>query len=107
MPDNVNVTPVRDELERAIRAQLDDLLVASTAQLDGPIRQAAGRLAVAARRGRRDLVDECRDQLELAIVERKIHARAGMERVLDFVLERGLGMLFDGATAGLLGLVRK
>jgi hypothetical protein len=103
-PLPVGGTAVRDQLEAALRAELSHLLSGTVDQIDGPIRDASNRLLVAARRGRKDLVDEARDQLLLAIEQRKLAARAGMESTFNVILSRGLGLLFDGVVAGLSGL---
>ena len=107
MAEHVNMSAARDQVEAALRAELSRVLQQTADQIDGPIREAANRLVVAARRGRRDLADECRDQLALEIELRKLSARAGMENVLGTILERGIGLLFDGLVAGLAGVVRK
>lgn len=99
-----NMSAARDSVEAALRAELSRLLGGTVDQVDGPIREASNRLVVAARRGRRDLADEARDQLAIALEERKLAAREGMESTLNIVLQRGIGLLFDGLTAGLLGL---
>jgi hypothetical protein len=100
-----NLSGARDSVEAALKAELSRLLDGTVDQVDGPIREAANRIVVAARRGRRDLADEARDQLALALEERKLAARAGMDSTLNIVLSRGLGLLFDGVVAGLTGIV--
>jgi hypothetical protein len=94
----------RDAIEAALRAELSRLLDGTVDQVDGPIREAANRLVVAARRGDRALAEECRDQLALEIEMAKLNARAGLESTLSVVLGRGIGLLFDGLVAGLAGL---
>lgn len=91
-------------LESALRKQLDELLGSTAAQLDGPVRRAAEHLSLAAQRGRKDLVDEARDTLQVALQERKLTAKAGMQELLNGFLSRGIGLLVDGAIAGLGGL---
>lgn len=103
-PEPTNLSGARDKIEAALRAELSRLLADTVDTVDGPIREASNRLVVAARRGRRDLADEARDQLALAIEERKLEARAGMSLTLDTILTRGVGLLFDGLVAGLTGL---
>jgi hypothetical protein len=115
MSDQENVQPpldaahpslaaARDGIEAALKAELARLLDGTVDAVDGPIRQAANRLLFAAQRGRRDLADEARDQLALALEERRLAARAGLEATLAVVLGRGVGLLFDGLAAGLAGL---
>ena len=97
----------RDHIEATLKAELSRLLDGTIDQIDGPIREASNRLVVAARRQRTDLLEECRDQLVLAIEERKLAARQGFELTLNMILERGLGLLFNGLVAGLTGLKGK
>ena len=105
-PDAAHPTlsATRDGIEAALKAELARLLDGTVDAVDGPIRQAANRLLFAAQRGRRDLADEARDQLALALEERQLAARAGLESTLSVILQRGIGLLFDGLTAGLAGL---
>lgn len=106
-PNPTNVSDARAQVEAALRAQLARLLDGTVDHLDGPIRDAANRLIFAAQRGRRDLVEEAEDQIRLGIEQRKLAARAGLEGVMDAVLGRGIGMLYDGLAAGLKGAERK
>lgn len=103
-PEPTNLTAARDSVEAALKAELSRLLDGTVDAVDGPIREAANRIVVAARRGRRDLADEARDQLALALEERRLAARVGMESTLNVILQRGVGLLFDGLLAGLAGL---
>lgn len=91
-------------LERALRAQLEQFLGSTAAQLDGPVRRAAEHLSLAAQRGRKDLVDEARDTLLVAMQERKLEAKAGSSGLLQSFITQGIGLLVDGAVAGLNGL---
>jgi len=100
----MNSGAVRDELVKALEAELSRYIDGTVDQLNGPIQQMANHMLVAARRGRMDLVDECRDQLIVAMEERKLAAREGMASVLDLVLTRGINLLFSGLVAGLAGL---
>lgn len=105
-PEPTGLSGSRDAVEAALRAELSRVLNGTVDAIDGPIRDAANRLVVAARRGRRDLADEARDQLALELETRRLAARAGMESTLNVILQRGIGLLFDGLTAGLAGIVR-
>lgn len=107
MPEPTGIDAARDSIEAALKAELSRLLDGTVDEIDGPIREAANRLAVAARRGRRDLADEARDQLALALEERKLAARSGLESTLSVVMGRGIGLLFDGLVAGLAALGAK
>lgn len=97
------LTGARDMIENTLRAELSRLLDGTVDTIDGPIRDAANRLVVAARRGDRALADECRDQLAIEIEAAQLKARSGAGAVLGAVLERGVGLLFDGLVAGLTG----
>lgn len=103
-PDPTNLSGARNSVEDALKAELSRLLDGTVDAVDGPIRDAANRIVVAARRGRRDLADEARDQLALALEERKLAARVGFESTLNVILQRGIGLLFDGVVAGLAGV---
>ncbi len=107
MPEPTGLDAARNQVEAALKAELSRLLDGTVDQIDGPIRDAANRLVVAARRGRRDLADECRDQLELELAAAKLRARSGFESTLNMILQRGIGLLFDGLVAGLAGLGAK
>lgn len=104
MPEGIDVTAARDAIEAALKAELSRLLDGTVDQVDGPIRAAANRLAVAARTGRRHLAEEARDQLALELETAKLRARSGLEDTLAIVLGRGIGLLFDGLVAGLAGI---
>jgi hypothetical protein len=104
MPEPTGLQAARDQIEQALKAELSRVLDGTVDQLDGPIRDASNRLVVAARRGRRDLADECRDQLALEIDAAKMSARSGFENTLNVILQRGIGLLFDGLVAGLAGI---
>jgi hypothetical protein len=101
MADPTGMAQARDVVERAITVELSRTLVETADQLQGPVREAANRLVVAARRGRRDLADECRDQLALAVTERQLSVRSGMSEAFTAFFERGIGLLFDGLVGGL------
>ena len=104
MAEHTDLSASRDAVEAALKAELSRLLDGTVDQVDGPIRDTANRLVVAARRGRRDLADEARDQLAVELLMRKMAARGGLESTLNIVLGRGLGLLFDGLVAGLAGI---
>lgn len=99
-----NMSAARDSVEAALRAELSALLDGTVDQIDGPLRDITNRLVVAARRGHRAMVDECKDQLLVELEIRKMAARAGFESTLSIVIQRGLGLLFDGLVAGLTGV---
>lgn len=103
-PLPADYTGARDQVERAIQVELSRVLETTVDQLSGPIQAAANRLVYAARAGRRDLVEECRDQLDGALRERAVTVRPSMSLEVDVFIDRGLGLLFDGLVAGLTGL---
>jgi len=99
---------LRDGFEASIRGQLEQLLEGGAAAIDGPIRDASNRLAVAARRGRKDLAAEAADQIALAIREQGLRARAAAPMgALDAFLTGGVNMLLDGALAGLGSILKR
>lgn len=103
-PLPLDYSAARDQIEAALKAELSRLLDGTVDQVDGPVRDAANRLIVAARRGDRALADECRDQLVLELERARMSARSGMESALSVILGRGIGLLFDGLVAGLSGI---
>jgi hypothetical protein len=107
MSSPTDMSAARDAVEAALKVELARLLDGTVDQIDGPIRDASNRLVVAARRGRRDLADEARDQLALELEAAKLRARVGFESTLGLVLQRGIGLLFDGLVAGLAGIGAK
>lgn len=103
-PLPLDYSAARDQVEATLKAELSRLLQGTVDQIDGPIRDASNRLIVAARRGDRALADECRDQLAVEIEIRRLAARDGLESTLNVILQRGIGLLFDGLVAGLTGI---
>jgi len=94
---------LRNDLERALRQELNTLVGGAIEDLDGPIRDAANRLVIAVRRGPAGeaLVAEIKDELALRMAEKQIMAKAAYGSVFDVVLGVGMNMLFNGAVAGL------
>lgn len=95
---------VAQELGDALIGQFNTIVEDGMADLDGPVREIAARMAVAARRQDQALMEACRDQLALVIQEREIQLKAGASGVMDFLIERGITLLVNGAIAGLAGL---
>jgi hypothetical protein len=98
---------LRNEIESAIKNEVNGVIEGGIADLEGPIRDAANRMVVAIRRGptAQPLVDEIRDELSLRMLEKQIKAKAAVGNVLDVVLGIGLNLLFKGAV-GALGSVK-
>lgn len=95
---------VAQELGDALIDQFNGVIEGGIADLDGPVRAIAARMAVAARRKDQGLMEACRDQLALVFQEREIQVKAGAGSILDFLVERGVTLLVNGAIAGLSGL---
>lgn len=95
---------VARELGDALLDQLDSIVEEGMEDLDGPVRRISERMAEAARRGNQELMEACRDQLLLVVQEHEIRFKAGTEGILDFLIERGITLLINGAIAGLAGL---
>lgn len=95
---------VAKELGDALIDQFNGIVESGMQDLDGPVREIAARMAVAARRKDQGLMDTCRDQLALVLQERQIQVKASAGGVMDFIVERGVTMLVNGAIAGLAGL---
>lgn len=91
-------------LEGGLKGLVSRLIEGTIDDLDGPIRETSMRLAVAAKRGRQDLVDASKDQLSLLMMENEHRLRAEAGGFMDFALTAGIQLLFDGAVAGLAGL---
>lgn len=88
-------------LEGPLRDLVREMIVSTSAELDGPIRKTAGLLAQAATAGKPELVAAARDQLMLLLLQQKIVAKAGFKAVFDRVLLTGMNLLVNGAIAGL------
>ncbi len=95
---------VARELGDALLDQFNGVIEGGIEDLEGPVREIASRMAVAARRKNQDLMDACRDQLALVVQEKEIQVKAAKSGVMDFILERGVTLLVNGAIAGLSGL---
>jgi len=95
---------LKSGMEAALRDELGKLLGDTGDALDGPIRRSTDLLVAALQRGDAALAEEARDQLALAVMERKLAARHGAQHLLDMFLSRGIDLLFRGAAIGLGGL---
>lgn len=97
---------LRNEIESAIKAELNGVVDGGIDALNGPVREAANRMVVAIRRGptAQPLVDEIRDELALRMMEQEIKAKASVGSAMDIVLGVGLNLLFRGAVGGLAAL---
>lgn len=90
-----------NDLEAGLRSILNELIDDTITELDGPIRSISARLAMAARRKRGDLVEECKDQLLLIVVEKEMKLRGVSYDALGSLLSMGMNALVNGAIAGL------
>lgn len=101
MPIITNWGELSNDLEAGLKSILNELIDDSITELDGPIRIISSRLAIAARRRRGDLVEECKDQLLLIVVEKEMKLRGVSFDVLGNLLSMGMNALVNGAIAGL------
>lgn len=95
---------VAKELGDALIDQFNSIVESGMKDLDGPVREIATRMAIAARLKNQYLMDACRDQLALVLQERQIQVKASAGGVMDFIVQRGVTLLINGAIAGLAGL---
>ena len=95
---------VARELGDALIGQFNTILEDGIGDLEGPVRQISVNMAAAARRADQGLMDACRDQLALLVDENEIRAKASSGAVVDFLVERGVTLLVNGAIGGLAGL---
>ena len=96
-----NANILIDELELGLKGLLNDLIDGTVEDLDGPIREIAQRMAMAARRNRMDLVEACKDQLALIVLEKELRVRAEADGWFESVLSIGINALIAGAIGGL------
>lgn len=90
-----------DALAGEVRNILGSLIEGSIKDLDGPIREISARLAMAAKRKRPDLVEACKDQLSMIVIEKELEVRSGVGDAFDSILNLGLNALVNGAIGGL------
>lgn len=88
-----------------IIANLNEFLEGTAEDIDQYGRVIAARLAIAARRDRPDLVEECRDQLALLVDEGKLRVREGKDEAFNWFLFDGLGLITGLISKVLLSLV--
>lgn len=93
--------PLIDAMEQGVKDILNGLIDGTIEDLDGPIREISQRLTMAARRGRLDLVEMCRDQLELIVLEKRLRLEMQGSGVLGSVLTMGVNALVNGAIGAL------
>lgn len=101
MPISTDWKHLGGALENGVRELLDEMIDGAITELDGPIRDAGAMLAIAARRGRQDLVAEVQDQLALIVLEKELRLRTGGAELFDKLLGMGLNALVNGAIGGL------
>lgn len=97
----LNWQELQDGMEAGLKDLLNQLIDGTIADLDGPVRDIASRMAFAAKRGRPELVAECRDQLCLLVLEKELRIRGDSMDWLEGALNIGLGALLNGAIGGL------
>lgn len=101
MPIKQDMNALGDALSGGIKELLNELIDGSVKDLDGPIREIAGRLALAAKRKRPDLVEMCKDQLQLIVIEKELRLKAGASDIWETILSMGINALVNGAIGGL------
>jgi hypothetical protein len=93
--------PLLDGMEQGLKDILNTLIDGTVEDLDGPIREISARLTMAARRNRPDLVEACKDQLQLVVLEKELRLRSEADGFLDTFLSMGINALISGAVGGL------
>jgi len=93
--------PLFDAMESGVRSILDQLIDGTVEDLDGPIRDIASRLTLAARRNRMDLVEACQDQLKVIVIEKELVLKSGTSGFFDTVISVGINALINGAIGAL------
>lgn len=101
MPIKQDIKGLGDALSLGLKDLLGELIDGSITDLDGPIREIAGRLALAAKRKRPDLVEACKDQLALIVLEKELRLKAGVGDLFEGILTIGINALVSGAIGGL------
>jgi len=90
-----------DAMESGVKEILAELIDGTVTDLDGPVREISARLTMAARRNRPDLVQMCKDQLLLIVLEKELTLRSTADGWLDTVLNVGINALINGAIGAL------
>lgn len=98
--------PLVDAMEEGVRQLVGELIDGTVEDLDGPIRQIALRLAMAARRKRPELVVACKDQLALIVLEKRLLLEQDAKGLWEKMLDMGIDLLVNGALGGLGSLRR-
>lgn len=93
--------PLMDAMESGVKDILGSIIDGSIEDLDGPVREIAARLTLAARRNRPDLVQMCQDQLLLIVLEKELRLRSTADGWLDTVMSVGINALINGAIGAL------
>ncbi len=95
----MNTKQLTDSLEAPLRGLVKELIDGTVADLDGPIRETAAALALAAAENRPDLVVAARDQLALIVLQKKMVVKDSFKGIFDRVLLTGMDVLVGGAIA--------
>jgi hypothetical protein len=98
--------PLLDAMENGVKGILGELIDGTIEDLDGPIREISARLALAARRGRKDLVDASKDQLAIIVLEKRLRIEGAGDGMFEQLLGMGIDALIGGAIGGLGSLRR-
>lgn len=93
--------PLNDAMEQGLKDLLGSVIDGTIEDLDGPIREIAARMSMAARRRRMDLVGMCQDQLQMIVLEKELRLKNESTGFLDTVLSVGVNALINGAIGAL------
>ena len=106
MDPKLQFKPLTDAMEAGVKSLVGNLIDGTIEDLDGPIREIALRLALAARRGRQDLVVACKDQLAIIVLEKRLRVEQEASGLWESMLDIGVDLLVKGAIGGLGSLRR-
>ena len=90
-----------DGMEQGLKDILNEVIDGTYEDLDGPVRDIAARMTMAARRNRMDLVQACKDQLLLIVLEKELRLRSESSGFLDTIISVGVNALINGALGAL------
>lgn len=105
MPIQQDQAALAIALEDGVKGILNEMIDDSIADIQGPIRDISMRLAQSIRRpDRQDLVEACRDQLQMLVLEKRLKAAEGIEGFVGMFINVGVNALVTGAVGGLKSL---
>lgn len=101
----VNGHHLHDAMTQGVSNILSNVIEGSIESLEGPGREISARLALAARRNRPQLVQACKDQLQLLVKEQELRTRFDSSEMTDALIGVGIDSLISGAVGGLGSLL--